>query len=80
MQIVIHLTDYTCAGSLDRMRHKRSRPSRYNGIHSTKSLGSGAGKDSETRLTSQVGRVREILCSVDQCFSAFIVMEMAALI
>jgi len=80
MPIVIHLTHYTCRGSLDRMRHKRFRPSRYNGINSTKSPGSGTGNGSESRLTSQDGRVREILCSVDQCVSGFRVVEMSVLI
>jgi hypothetical protein len=59
------------------MRHKRFGPSRYNGINYTKSPVSGAGNVSEPRLTSQVGRVREILCSVDQSVSAFRVVEMS---
>jgi hypothetical protein len=68
MTIAVNLMPYTCAGSLDRMWHKSFLPSSYSGIYSTKSPGSGAGNGSEPKMTSQVGRVGEILCSVDQSF------------
>jgi hypothetical protein len=47
----------------------------YGRINSTKSPASGAGTVGEPRLMSQVGRVREVVCALDQRVSAVRAVE-----